>query len=106
VHLELESILENKKAGKAFDCAAFLADAGLGRKIVRLEPKDTFFSQGDPPTPSSICRGPRKTHRRFADGKEATITLLSEGDFVGEESLASIPGLRLSTASAVNACVA
>jgi CRP-like cAMP-binding protein len=28
------------------------------------------------------------------------------GDFVGEESLASIPGLRLATASAVNSCVA
>jgi CRP-like cAMP-binding protein len=39
-------------------------------------------------------------------GKEATITLLSVGDFVGEESLASIPGLRLATASAVNSCVA
>jgi CRP-like cAMP-binding protein len=38
--------------------------------------------------------------------KEATITLLSVGDFVGEESLASIPGLRLATASAVNSCVA
>jgi CRP-like cAMP-binding protein len=39
-------------------------------------------------------------------GKEATITLLTGGDFVGEESLASIPGLRLATASAVNTCVA
>jgi CRP-like cAMP-binding protein len=39
-------------------------------------------------------------------GKEATITLLSPGDFVGEESLATIPGLRLSTASAVNTCAA
>src|SRR5208337_3564854 len=40
------------------------------------------------------------------NGKEATITLLSVGDFVGEESLASIPGLRLATASAVNSCAA
>jgi CRP-like cAMP-binding protein len=39
-------------------------------------------------------------------GKEATITLLSAGDFVGEESLAAVPGLRLSTATAVNECTA
>jgi CRP-like cAMP-binding protein len=39
-------------------------------------------------------------------GKEATITLLSVGDFVGEESLAVIGGLRLCTATAVNACTA
>jgi CRP-like cAMP-binding protein len=39
-------------------------------------------------------------------GKEATITLLGAGDFVGEESLAAIEGLRLATATAVNACTA
>jgi CRP/FNR family cyclic AMP-dependent transcriptional regulator len=32
----------------AFDAAAFLASAGLGRRIVQLAPKQTFFSQGDP----------------------------------------------------------
>jgi CRP-like cAMP-binding protein len=37
-------------------------------------------------------------------GKEATITLLSTGDFVGEEALAAIGGLRLATATAVTAC--
>jgi CRP/FNR family cyclic AMP-dependent transcriptional regulator len=40
------------------------------------------------------------------EGKEATITFLSAGDFVGEESLAAVPGLRLSTATAVDACTA
>ena len=39
-------------------------------------------------------------------GKEATITLLSTGDFVGEESLAAIVGLRLATATAINTCTA
>jgi CRP-like cAMP-binding protein len=39
-------------------------------------------------------------------GKEATIAFLSGGDFVGEGSLATVPGLRLSTATAVNACTA
>jgi len=39
-------------------------------------------------------------------GKEATISLLNAGDFVGEESLASMFGLRLSTATAMIACTA
>jgi CRP-like cAMP-binding protein len=37
-------------------------------------------------------------------GKEATFTLLSSGDFVGESALASVTGLRLSTATALNNC--
>jgi CRP-like cAMP-binding protein len=90
-----------------FDCAAFLANAGLGRKIVALQPKETFFSQGDSAnTVFYLQTGRAKLTVVAQNGKEATITLLSDGDFVGEESLASIPGLRMATASAVNSCVA
>jgi CRP-like cAMP-binding protein len=90
-----------------FDCAAFLANAGLGRRIVELMPKETFFSQGDPAdTIFYLQTGRAKLTVVSQAGKEATITLLTEGDFVGEESLASIPGLRLATASAVNSCSA
>ena len=39
-------------------------------------------------------------------GKEATIALVSAGDFVGEEALAAMPGLRLATATAITACTA
>jgi CRP-like cAMP-binding protein len=35
-------------------------------------------------------------------GKEATITLLAGGDFVGEGGLAAVSGLRLFTATAIN----
>jgi CRP-like cAMP-binding protein len=92
---------------ETFDCAAFLADAGLGRKIVELKPKEVFFSQGDTAnTVFYLRKGRAKLTVISQGGKEATITLLTAGDFVGEESLASIPGLRLATASAVNTCVA
>jgi CRP-like cAMP-binding protein len=40
------------------------------------------------------------------EGKEATITLLSPREFVGEESLASVGGRRLTTATALTACTA
>jgi CRP-like cAMP-binding protein len=90
-----------------FDNAEFLAHAGLGRRIVELKPKETFFSQGDPAdTVFYLQSGRAKLTVVSQAGKEATITLLAEGDFVGEESLASIPGLRLATASAVNSCSA
>jgi CRP-like cAMP-binding protein len=105
--LEWDSILKNKDTRIAFDCAAFLANAGLGRKIVALEPKERFFSQGDlADTIFYLQQGRAKLTVVAQNGKEATITLLSVGDFVGEESLASIPGLRLATASALNTCVA
>ena len=40
------------------------------------------------------------------DGKEATIALLSPGQFIGEESLASVGALHLATASAIEICTA
>jgi CRP-like cAMP-binding protein len=79
----------------------------LGRRVVELEPKDNFFSQGDPADAVFyLQKGRAKLSVVSEKGKEATITFLSPGDFVGEESIASIPGLRLATASAVNSCAA
>lgn len=90
-----------------FTSADFLAHAGLGRKIVELSPKGVFFSQGDPADAVFyLQRGRAKLTVVSEKGKEATISLLSTGDFVGEESLAAIPGLRLATASAINTCAA
>jgi CRP-like cAMP-binding protein len=90
-----------------FDTAAFLANRGLGRKIIQLQPKQSFFSQGDPADAVFyLQKGRAKVTVVSTAGKEATITLLSEGDFVGEESLAAVPGLRLYTAAAVTACTA
>ncbi len=92
---------------ETFDAAAFLTSAGLGRKVVELEPKETFFSQGDAAdTVFYLQKGRAKLTVVSQNGKEATITLLTAGDFVGEESLASVPGQRLATASAINSCVA
>ena len=40
------------------------------------------------------------------DGKEATIALIPAGEFVGEESLASVGGVHMATATAITACAA
>jgi CRP-like cAMP-binding protein len=93
--------------GNTFDSAAFLAHAGLGRTIVELKPEQTFFCQGDAAdSVFYLQKGRARVTVVSQRGKEATITLLSATDFVGEESLAAIAGLRLATATAVNTCTA
>jgi CRP/FNR family cyclic AMP-dependent transcriptional regulator len=91
----------------AFDAHAFLASAGLGRRIVQLAPKQTFFSQGDPADSIFyLQKGRAKVTIVSQAGKEATIPLLSDSDFVGEEALAALSGRRLATATAMTACAA
>jgi CRP/FNR family transcriptional regulator, cyclic AMP receptor protein len=88
-----------------FDAAGFLANAGLGRRIIQVGPNETFYSQGDPADSIFyLQKGRAKVTVVSPAGKEATITFLSTGDFVGEGALAAVPGLRLSTATAITAC--
>lgn len=97
----------NAIAPVAFDLEAFLGQASFGRRIVELKPKEAFFSQGDP----ADCifylqKGRAKVTVVSKEGKEATITMLAPCEFVGEESLATVPGLRLTSANAITACTA
>jgi CRP-like cAMP-binding protein len=95
------------QAKPGFDAAAFLANAGLGRRIVQLEPKEAFYSQGDPADSIFyLQKGRAKITVVSKTGKEATIAILSAGDFVGEGALVAVPGQRLSTATAIVACTA
>lgn len=95
------------RAKPVFDAAAFLASAGLGRRIVQLEPKQAFFTQGDPADAVFyLQKGRARVTVVSTAGKEATITLLAAGEFIGEESLAAPARLRLATATAVTACTA
>ncbi len=90
-----------------FDAAAFLMSAGLGRRIVQLAPKEAFYSQGDPAdSVFYLQKGRAKITVVSKTGKDATIAILSAGDFVGESALAAAPGLRLSSATAITACTA
>lgn len=90
-----------------FDAEAFLASAGLGRRIVQFEPKQVFFTQGDPSdSVFYLQKGRAKVTVVSQVGKEATIALATEGEFLGEGALAAVPGLRLSTATAITACTA
>ena len=91
----------------SFDAKAFLAKVGNGRSIAEYAKGQIVFSQGDPADAIFyLQRGRAKLTVVSIAGKEATISLLSPGDFVGEESLVSVPGMRLYTASAINSCAA
>jgi len=90
-----------------FDLAAFLEEAGVGRTVVHLNRKQIFFSQGDAADAIFYLRtGRARLTVVSPEGKEATVALLSAGEFIGEESLASVGGLHLATASAIVACTA
>ncbi len=88
-----------------FDVNTFLASAGLGRHVVQLKKGDVFFSQGDlADSVFYLQKGRAKLTVVSSAGKEATIALLNDGDFLGEESLASVGGLRMATSTALTAC--
>ena len=89
----------------AFDVKKFLVSAGFGREIVELFENQIIFSQGK--AADSVIylqNGRAKLTVVSKNGKEATISLLTSGDFVGEEALASADALHTSTATALTHC--
>ena len=91
----------------AFDSEAFLTSAGLGRRIVKFGELQKIFSQGESADAVFFLQsGNAKLTVVAANGKEATITLLSAGEFVGEESLASVGAMHMATATATSDCTA
>lgn len=97
----------NESHKAAFNPADFLAVAGLGRKIVRIKANESFFIQGAVAGPVFYLQaGHAKLTVISKRGKEATIALLKAGDFIGEEAIAGVVGLRISTATAITSCTA
>jgi CRP-like cAMP-binding protein len=82
-----------------------LAKTGLRHTPVDIPKKGIIFSQGDRGEALFyIQRGRVKLTVVSRRGKEATIALLSPGDFVGEDCVAAIQPLRLATATAATDC--
>jgi CRP/FNR family cyclic AMP-dependent transcriptional regulator len=97
----------HEEANKAFDTASYLANEGKGRKLVRIKAKQHFFAQGTAADAVFYLQSGRaKLTVVSKKGKEATVTLLATGDFLGEESLTALGAVRTATATALVACVA
>ena len=94
-----------KNGEMVFDAKTFLARAGLGRKIVHLKKDHVAFVQGDPADAIFFVQeGRLRVTVTSANGKEATITLVGTGEFLGENCMASPHPLRLATATALTDC--
>jgi CRP/FNR family cyclic AMP-dependent transcriptional regulator len=88
-----------------FDPAAFLARAGLGRKILSLEKIDVAFAQGDPADAIFyVQKGQLRVTVTSASGKEATLALVGAGEFLGEHCMVSAHPVRLATATTMAEC--
>jgi len=87
-----------------FDPRKFLATIGRGRKVVSFHKKQTIFTQGAAAdTVFYIQQGKVRLTVVSKIGKEATLGILSEGEFFGEGGLAGQP-LRMGSATAMTDC--
>jgi len=85
----------------------FLANAGLGRRVIEFRRDENIFTQGDQADSLFYLQSGRAKLTVVSHiGKEATIALLSGGEFIGEECLAAVPGLRTASAVAITTCSA
>jgi CRP/FNR family cyclic AMP-dependent transcriptional regulator len=87
-----------------FDPKAFLATIGVGRKIVTFKKKQSIFAQGDAcDAVFYIQTGKVRLTVVSKSGREATIGILSGGDFFGEGGLAG-QAVRMGSATAMTDC--
>jgi CRP-like cAMP-binding protein len=89
---------------RGFDPDTFLATIGSGRKILSVPKKELIFAQGDAADAVFyIQKGKVRLTVVSKVGKEATIAIVSEGNFFGEGSLAG-QLLRMGSAAAMTDC--
>jgi CRP/FNR family cyclic AMP-dependent transcriptional regulator len=88
-----------------FNPTAFLSTIGKGRNMLSFQKKNSIFTQGDPTDGLFfVQRGKVRLSVVSEAGKEATLAILSEGDFFGEGGLAG-QLQRMSSAVAMTDCV-
>ncbi len=88
-----------------FSPGAFFSTIGKGRDMLPFKKKNSIFAQGDPTDGLFfIQKGKVRLSVVSEAGKEATLGVLSEGDFFGEGGLAG-QLLRMSSAVALTDCV-
>src|ERR1700723_827274 len=83
----------------------FLTSIGKGRDMVSFQKKSTIFAQGATTDGLFfIQKGKVQLSVVSEAGREATLGILSEGDFFGEGGLSGQP-LRMSSATALTDCI-
>ena len=94
-----------KNGNGDFDPEAFLTRTGVGRTVLRLTKNETAFVQGDPSDAVFyVQKGRLRVSVTSANGKEAILSSVGAGEFVGEECMVSAHPLRLASATAMTEC--
>ena len=99
----MKSAVALKKTSE-FSPKDFLATIGIGRKLLSVPKKRAIFSQGDKADAVFyVQKGRVRLSVVSKSGKEATIGIVHEGEFIGEGALAG-QVLRMSSANAMTPC--
>jgi CRP-like cAMP-binding protein len=97
---------EESSNSNQFNPAIYLATSGIGRRIVKFKAKAILFPQGHlADFVLYLHSGRAKLSVVSKEGKEATVTLVTAGDFIGEDALIATATLRIASATAITPCV-
>ena len=97
-------VAASTKKKRVFDPNAFLATIGKGQKTVTFPKKQAIFAQGDAADAVFyVQEGKVRLTVVSSNGREATIGILTDGDFCGEGCLAGQP-LRMGSAITMTEC--
>jgi CRP-like cAMP-binding protein len=87
-----------------FDPIAFLSTVGAGREMMSFRKGESIYAQDDVSDAVFVIQtGSVRLSARGQHGKEATLDILGNEDFVGKDSLAGQP-VRTASASALTGC--
>jgi CRP/FNR family cyclic AMP-dependent transcriptional regulator len=101
----LQKRIAHTKRKHDFDPHSFLSTIGKGRDMRSFQKKESVFLQGAATDGLFfVQKGKVRLSVVSETGKEATLAILSEGDFFGEGGLAGQP-MRMSSATALTDCI-
>jgi CRP/FNR family transcriptional regulator, cyclic AMP receptor protein len=92
------------KQSGIFNPKIFLTSVGSGRKMISFEKGQIIFAKGDAADALFVIqKGQVKLSVKSQAGREAILDLLSDGDFVGKDSIGGQPS-RTASARAITDC--
>jgi CRP/FNR family cyclic AMP-dependent transcriptional regulator len=92
------------KQRRAFNPTTFLSTVGAGREMMSFRKGQIIFAQGDASDAVFVIQsGNVRLSARSQRGKEATLDILGDKDFVGKDSIAGQP-IRTASAIALTNC--
>ena len=92
------------KRRRSFNPKTFLTTIGAGRRLISFTKGQTIYAQGDAADSLFVVQsGSVKLSMKSHAGKEATLDILREADFIGKDSIVG-GSTRTASASAITDC--